>query len=254
MAKQTNYTIAEGVELPSKGKIYHVDVDPRIELRSMTARDEMKRLSPSNTPLKTLADIIEDCCLEKPAIHVYDMCLGDYEFLLHKLRVVTYGDDYQVVAKCLECGNIAESTAHLGSLDIIEYEEETVEAIKTFVLPKSGSKISLRFTTPRMAEEMEAKAKDMKRRYKEATIDFDTLVRVTSSIDFVDGDKKSERDLEQFVLNLAAIDLQKILNNIDKLSKLVGVDTTLYLTCPHCGNEIRTFFRFGPEFFRPSNV
>lgn len=254
MAKQTNYTIAEGFELPSKGKIYNVEVDPKIELRSMTARDEMKRLSPSNTPLKTLADIIEGCCLEKPAVHIYDMCLGDYEYLLHKLRIVTYGEEYAVSVKCPDCGNVVESTANLGSLNLIEYEEEEVEAVKTFVLPKNGSKITLKLTTPRMAEEMESKAKDMKRRYKDATIDFDTLVRVTSSIDFIDGDKKPERDIEQFVLNLPAIDLQKILNNIDKLGKLIGIDTTLYLTCPKCGGEIRTFFRFGPEFFRPSNV
>jgi hypothetical protein len=91
MERLTDYTIMEGYELPSKGKIYSDSVNPHVELRSMTARDEMKRLSPSSTPLKTLADIIEGCCIEKPKVHVYDMALGDYEFLLHKLRIVTYG-------------------------------------------------------------------------------------------------------------------------------------------------------------------
>ena len=38
--RQFKYTIAEGYSLPSKGKIYDVKVDPQIELRSMTARDE----------------------------------------------------------------------------------------------------------------------------------------------------------------------------------------------------------------------
>ena len=56
--RQTNYTIGEGVELPSKGLIYGKQVNPHIELRSMTARDEMKRLSPSTTQFKTLSDII----------------------------------------------------------------------------------------------------------------------------------------------------------------------------------------------------
>ena len=74
--RQTGFTIMEGYTLPSKGKIYSENVNPLIELRSMTAREEMRRLSPSSTPLKTLADIIEDCCIEKPAIHVYDMSLG----------------------------------------------------------------------------------------------------------------------------------------------------------------------------------
>ena len=252
--RQTDYTIMEGYELPSKGKIYPVTVDPHIELRSMTARDEMKRLSPSNTPLKTLADIIEGCCIEKPAVHVYDMSLGDYEFLLHKLRIVTYGEDYKVGLRCMECGENIETIAKLGQLDVKEFDEETVRNLQTFSLPKSGHTITLNFLSPRMVEEMEAKVKDMKRRYKTATIDFETLVRLLANIDLVDGDKKSELDLENFITNLPALDLQKILNNIDKLNQQVGLDNILYLTCPKCGEEINTFFRFGPEFFRPTTV
>ena len=57
--RQTNYTIGEGFILPSCGKIYDKAVNPNVELRSMTARDEMKRLSPSATQFKKLADIIE---------------------------------------------------------------------------------------------------------------------------------------------------------------------------------------------------
>ena len=254
MERQNDYTIMEGYELPSKGKIYNVSVDPHIELRSMTARDEMKRLSPSSTPLKTLADIIEGCCIEKPAVHVYDMSLGDYEFLLHKLRIVTYGEDYKVSLRCPECGESIETVAKLDQLDVKEFDEDEINQLQTFSLPKSGRIISLNFMSPRIAEEMEVKVKDMKRRYKNATIDFETLVRLLVNIDLVDCEKKSEHELENIVTNLPALDLQKILNNIDKLNRQIGLDNVLYITCPKCGEEITTFFRFGPEFFRPTNI
>ena len=255
MERQTDFTIMEGYELPSKGKIY-VDkaVNPHIELRSMTAREEMRRLSPSNTPLKTLADIIEDCCIEKPAVHVYDMSIGDYEFLLHKLRIVTYGEDYKVALRCPECGKVIEAITKLGQLDVKEFDEEKIKDIQTFTLPKSGHIITLNFQTPRIIEEAEVKAKDMKRRYKTATIDFDTLVRMLINVDLVDGEKKSEHELENIITSLPAIDMQKILNNIDTLNKQVGLDNVLYLTCPQCGEEVTTFFRFGPEFFRPTTI
>jgi hypothetical protein len=94
----------------------------------------------------------------------------------------------------------------------------------------------------------------MKRRYKNATIDFETLVRLLVNIDLVDGEKKSEHDLENIITNLPALDLQKILNNIDKLNQQIGLDNILYLTCPKCGEEVTTFFRFGPEFFRPTTI
>lgn len=252
--RQVDYTIMEGYELPSKGKIYNTSVDPHIELRSMTARDEMKRLSPSSTPLKTLADIIEGCCIEKPGVHVYDMSLGDYEFLLHKLRIVTYGEDYKVSLRCPECGEIIETVAQLGQLDVKEFDEEKVKELQTFTLPKSNRIITLNFLSPRMVEEMEAKVKDMKRRYKNVTIDFETLVRLLTNIDLVDGEKKSETELDNIVTNLPALDLQKILNNIDMLNQQVGLDNILYLTCPKCGGEVTTFFRFGPEFFRPTTI
>ena len=32
------------------------------------------------------------------------------------------------------------------------------------------------------------------------------------------------------------------------------LDNILYLTCPKCGEEVTTFFRFGPEFFRPTTI
>ena len=252
--RQTDYTIMEGYELPSKGKIYSVNVNPHVELRSMTARDEMKRLSPSSTPLKTLADIIEDCCIEKPAIHVYDMCLGDYEFLLHKLRIVTYGEDYKVGLRCPDCGEAIETIAKLGHLNVKEYDENVIRELQMFSLPKSGRTITLNFISPHLVEEMEAKVKDMKRRYKNATIDFETLVRLLCNIDLVDGEKKSETELENIVTNLPALDLQKILNNIDKLNQQIGLDNILYVTCPKCSEELTTFFRFGPEFFRPTTI
>ena len=253
--RQTDYTIMEGYELPSKGKIYlSSNVNPHVELRSMTARDEMKRLSPSSTPLKTLADIIEGCCIEKPAIHVYDMSLGDYEFLLHKLRIVTYGEDYKVSLRCPDCGEAIETIAKLDQLSVKEFDEETIRNLQTFMLPKSGRTITLNFLSPHLVEEMEAKVKDMKRRYKTATIDFETLVRLLTNIDLVDGEKKSETELDNIITNLPALDLQKILNNMDKLNQQIGLDNTLYLTCPKCGGEVTTFFRFGPEFFRPTNI
>ena len=252
--RQTNFTIMEGYELPSKGKIYSANVNPHVELRSMTAREEMRRLSPSSTPLKTLADIIEDCCIEKPGIHVYDMALGDYEFLLHKLRIVTYGEDYKVALRCPECRASIEAIAKLDQLNVKEFDEDTIRDIQTFSLPKSGHIITLNFLSPHMVESMEVKVKDMKRKYKTATIDFETLVRLLVNIDLVDGEKKSEVELENIITNLPAMDLQKILNNIDKLNLQIGLDNILYLTCPDCGEEVTTFFRFGPEFFRPTTI
>ena len=252
--RQFKYTIAEGYELPSKGKIYDVKVDPQIELRSMTARDEMKRLSPSNSQFKKLADIIEGCMIEKPKVKVYDMALGDYEFLLHKLRIVTYGTDYKIAVGCPHCGHTFEATANLEQLQIIDFDEEKFRSLQTFTLPVSGDTIKLKFQTPRMLDEIEAKTKEMRRKFREAELEFNLLILLEEIIDEVNGVKLDPMKAENYITKLAAKDMTKIVNNIDALNELIGLDASLFVDCPHCRSEVKTFFRFGTEFFRPSNV
>lgn len=252
--RQTNYTAAEGFELPSQGLIYDKKVDKHVELRSMTARDEMKRLAPSSTPLKTLADIIEGCMIERPAIHVYDMCIGDYDYLLHQLRVVTYGPEYKVTVQCPNCGEIVDATADLDDLIVKDFDLNEFESLRTFTLPISNKTITLKFLTPRLLDEIEIKTKEMKRKMKDASFDFETYNKLMCEIDLIDGNKLGIVDMEQTINSLPAADMIKIINNMDKLNQCIGLNNEFIVDCPKCGGEIKTFFRFGPEFFRPTNI
>lgn len=252
--RQFNYTIAEGYELPSGGKIYDVPVNAHVELRSMTARDEMKRLSPSTTQFKKLADIIEGCMIEKPKVHVYDMALGDYEFLLHKLRIVTYGPEYKMTLTCPHCMENFEQDANLEQLQIIPFDQEKFENLRNITLPVSGDKIRLNFQTPRMLDEIELQVKEAKRKFRSADIEFDLLFLLKAVIDEVNGVKLDPTKAEVYIDQLPAKDMTKIINSVDALNACVGIDSSLYVDCPECGGEVKTFFRFGSEFFRPTNV
>lgn len=252
--RQTNYTIMEGYKLPSGGLIYDTPVNATVELRSMTARDEMKRLNPSTTQFKTLADIIEGCLIEKPAIHVYDMALGDYEFLLHKLRIVTYGDEYKMQLRCPFCGEEIEAVSHLEELTIKDFDLDKFNSLRTFTLPRSGSTVTLKFQTPRLLDEQEGKARELRRKFKDAEIDFNTFALLSLIIDTVDGVKLDANKQDAFINKLPAGDMAKIINNLDQLNRCVGLDNNLTIDCPKCDSEIKTFFRFGPEFFRPTTI
>lgn len=251
MEREQNYTIAEGFELPSKGLIYNKPVNPNVEMRSFTARDEMKRTAPTNLQFKLLADILEGCLLEKPAIHVYDMCLGDYEFLLHKARIISYGDFYKMTLQCPNCGKYVDAEMHLNDLTIKDFDKDTYEALKSITLPDSQTKITLNYLTPRMLDEREIKIKEMKKQMKTADIDFRTFVTLIQVIDLVDGEKLVGSQLETFINKLSAKDMYKILQSADKLTNSIGIDTRISAYCPECGEEFDTFFRIGLNFFRP---
>lgn len=249
---EQNYTIAESFELPSKGLVYGSQFDPHVKLKSMTIRDEMKRTSQNATPHRNLCDIIDGCLLTKLPLSCYDLCIGDYEFLLHKLRVVTYGPDYKMVVGCPHCTAIYEATVSLDDLKVKEFKMEDLEKTLNFTLPVSKRQVSLKLQTPRILDSIDAKVKEMKKKEK-LNYDPTALVTLQETIDLVDGIRLSYIELENFINQLGAKDANFILNNITKSNAFIGLDTSLDVTCTTCGGDIKTFFRFGTEFFRPSN-
>jgi len=254
--RNQNYTIAEDYYLPSKGLIYDTPVEPRVELRSMTARDELKRTNPSSTPFKKMADIIEGCMITKPAVHVYDMALGDYEYLLQKLRVVTYGSEYKLSLVCNNCGELIDATTDLDNLEVKEFDQAKFEELRAFELPASKNKIEIYFQTPHMLDYIEATVKELKNKpaYKNAEIDINTFVLLKTIINTVNGTKLSTTELETFINTLPAKDMIKILNNIDRLNACVGLNTKFIVSCDKCGGEVSASFHFSPEFFRPADI
>jgi hypothetical protein len=80
------------------------------------------------------------------------------------------------------------------------------------------------------------------------------MATLTSAIDTVDGLHMDAVKLEAFINKLPALDMTKILNAIEELNSLVGIDNSIIVGCNKCGGEVPTSFRFGPEFFRPTNI
>jgi len=234
-------TIWEDFELPSKGKVYDKPINSRVSLRSMTTMEEMMRLSHSDTPYKVISDIIEACMKVKPEIHVYDMCLGDYLFLLQKLIIVTYGPEYKREIKCPECG---ETTIFTGDLDELEVHEWTEDIIKDSLvtLPKSGKVIELKFQTPKDLDRVNYQAKEMRKRTK-MNIEYEILFTLMSLIKKVDGVEMETIQLEDFCKTLPLQDVNFLYEQSKKLTDKVGLDTSVTVKCGNCGYELITSFR-----------
>lgn len=252
MEKQTDsYTIAETFELPSKGLIYENPINSKVTLRSMTTEEEMKRLSSSETPYKTMSDIIESCMVNKPDISVYNMCLGDYQFLLHKLRIVTYGSDYKMSVRCPVCGKEFETTCNLDSLAPIVYDGD-IEKLKTITLPATKKVIRLKLQTPRTLDNIAKRKKDIIKKNPEMTVDPGFMLTLTSIIDTIDDEKLDDVKLELFVRRLPMKDANFLMQSAVKLNESVGLNTDFECKCPSCGFEMLSTFRITPEFFGPS--
>ena len=245
-----DYIFGEEYDLPSHGKVYSSEVNPHIKLRSMTTNEEMKRLRPSDRPYKVMADIIDDCLVEKPGISAYDMCLGDFQFLLYKLRIVTYGEEYGVTCKCPFCLSTSTETVNLDSLPVLEYTEELEDQLE-FELPKTKHRIRLKMQTPRMMDNIDLKSKEFAKKAKQFDGDSAFLFSLKEQIELVDGEAPNPIYFEQWLRELPAGDSNYIKRKAQKLANAIGVENKVEVFCDVCGMSYDSSFRTAEDFFDP---
>lgn len=254
-----NYTVAERYTLPSHGLVYDKEINADIKIRSMTVKDEMRRLAPvtDGTLYRNMAEIIDSCLVEKPGISSYDMCVGDYQFLLHKLRIVSFGPEYKINCKCPLCGDWDEHIVNLEDLSLEELKEFDKEKELTLELPVSKKVIELNITTPRLLDNIEKEVNRIAKQYKKenkvmSDVDWHLLYQLVYSIKMVDGQKLSVTDKETFCNKLVGRDYNTIIKKLDELDSKVGLGATLEVHCNNCGYDMITPFRITSEFFRPT--
>lgn len=244
-------TVVETYTLPSQGKIYGVSFDPTITLTSMTTNQEMRRLGQSDRPFKVMSEIIDECIVEKLPISCYDMCTGDYQYLLHKLRVVTYGPDYKISTTCPYCGMSQVESINLDALEFAQYDESVLQYL-TFDLPTSKHRIEIGFQTPHIRDDIFTRVKEMRARNAKLQGDPSFLLTLQSLIKTVDGQVLDVIQKEEFVSKLGMRDANVILQYAQEFEKKVGLNTDLIVTCNVCGFDYHTTFRETGEFFRPT--
>ena len=249
---EMNYSIANDYILPSEGKIYENEIKSQVKLRSMTTLEEMKRLNHSEYAYKQMAEIIDDCIVEDIGISAYDLCIADYQYLLHKLRIVTYGTDYKITTTCPFCTCQNKHVYNLDDLSVTPFNEDTYKECSEFVLPVCGKRIKLKMQTPRILDNITYKAKDYRRKNPNAVGDPAFLFTLEALIDTIDGQKPEQFKILPFIQGLAMMDTNYILKKAEKLNTSFGIDSQVELTCNICGLDYTSNFRATSEFFGPS--
>lgn len=243
-------TILEDCNLPSKGMLYNKPFDSHLRIRSMTVADEMKRLSPTDHPYKLMSDIIDNCLEDKLPFSSYDLCLADYTYLLHRLRVATYGPEYKILFTCPNCGEKKEMTINLDELKVNEYTSDIKDQF-VITLPKGGNKIKLRLQTPRDLDRISIKAAEMKKQFPEMDSDPTLLLTLESLIESIDDHPVDPVFIGEQLKNLPMMDMNYLVKKATKLNEKVGIDTVVEMTCDKCSYSAKSTFLYTDEFFRP---
>lgn len=247
-----NFTIANEYTLPSLGKVYSKEINPTFKLRSMTTVEEMKRLNHSDKPNKNIAEIMDDCLLENIGISAYDLCLPDFQYMLNKLRIVTYGPEYKVTSKCPWCGSVNNNTINLDEIHLVEFDDERFQKYSEFELPHTKKMMTLKMQTPRMLDTIATKVKEVRKKNPDFQGDPAFLFTIETMIDTIDDRVPEKFKLTDFIRKLPMMDTNFILKSAEKLNSLFGLDKEVEHTCSICGLDYTGTFRTTSEYFGPS--
>lgn len=247
-----NIRIAEQFTLPSHGKLYIDDVNPEVVLSSMKAKHEMLRLSATEESHKIMSQIIDDCIETDFGISSYDLCLGDFQFLLFKLRIVTFGNNYELLGKCPFCGFEQTYKVDLDTLETKEYTD-SYEDLKHLTLPVGGEELLLTYQTPRMLDRINVKMKEYRKRHRDSDENPTILFNIMSVIDEVNGEIPDALELEEWIKELPLADATAIVNRIDEMNNSIGVNLYVEDSCRICGTNFIVPFRVNNTFFRPNS-
>lgn len=249
----TEFTIANEYTLPSEGKVYtNVEVNPHVRLRSMTTVEEMRRLNHSERQYKSMAEIIDSCLIEPIGISAYDLCVPDFQYLLHKLRVVTYGPNYKIQTTCPWCRSHNADVMNLDDLNITEFDEDIFKQYSEFVLPVTKDKIKLKIQTPRIIDDVALEVKEFKRKNSSFEGDPTLMLTLEGMIDEINDKKPEKFRLSGYIQKLPMMDTNYILKASEKINANFGIDSTMTNICSACGLDYTSNFRITPEFFGPS--
>ena len=246
----------ETVPLPSLGKAYPEDhplhMKEFVEIRAMTAREEDILTSRALIKQGTLiTNLIKSCLIDK-TIDPRSLLSGDRNALLIAIRVTGYGSDYNVNVNCPMCDTAAVHTCSLSELPIMPLEVNPVQVGSNefeVVLPVSGKRATVRFSTGGDEEE----ASQVAERRKKQGLLADNLVteRLFRSITSIEGNA-DKSFISKFVRNMPARDSLVARKFLDNEEPNVSMKTRF--NCDFCDHEEEMSLPLGATFFWPSTL
>ena len=236
-------SIQETYEFPSKGKLE--GIPKSFTIRSMTTMEEKKLLGVSNLPFKLLRDVINACIVEPKGFDCYDLPLGDFQFIYHKLRVVTYGNIYEILQVCPYCLKVSKLQIDLDALPVIEFDPAQLDKLN-ITLPRSGDKIKAKMMTPRILDEIASEVNDATAK-GQSKAESEYMWSLIKLIDTVNGEKLNELQVRKYVQEMQALDSRTLNKAVSSIG--FGVQTeNIVSQCTNCGKTFPHSLPINKEF------
>lgn len=245
-------SVAQEIELPSRGKLYPGGLPKKVVLREMRMRDMMVMQTPALWRDNKVFQMIFEHCVQglPPGMSVLDLFSLDREALLVALRIMSFGRKYKVRVTCprTSCQHKFDHMLDLEADFPVKYLDKDMEY--PMIIPanwlRCGRKVVMHLMTFRDELEVDRKS--------ESAMDKGQSLINTRLQDQLEAVVEEVQDLDRVMLKpwiegLSAHDasiLDQMLSD-----RYFGMETEFYPpACPKCGNVFSATMPINEDFFR----
>jgi hypothetical protein len=226
----------DNVKLPSNGLIDNVPSE--VQVRGMKGREISTLYSSLNEA--AIEDVIRN--VTTPSLQPDILCDEDKKCILHKTRVLTFGNEIEQSLRCPFCGNIHTYIIDYDNFNFVLLDEDILS--KTVVM--SDGKV--------ITKAIPTKASwDAIHRYKDKRNLPDTyafLLLQAARIGTIDGKHIGMSDLIEYLENLPG---NELVNLSKALDIKFGLDTTFKVECNSCHTDFTGGIGINADMFRKPN-
>lgn len=247
VAMQTTYQIP-GFSLY---KNLGMNIERDFVLRPMTTMEEKLRLS--SPGFGTIAQIIKACLKSNVDLDINQLKVFDVQYLMYKLRTVTYGEDYRFSLVCPHCGGTLDVTVDLDKLNVNVVPDDFKEPFEIGPLPISKDTIQCRLFSVKDYLDILTESKAKLEKFPEMKDDPSFLIDLCKRVVTVNNKVLAPFQLEDYLKKMHARDYQYFDSKYTQLANSFGLDVNSMETeCTHCNKKLKYSLPVTYEFFRPS--
>lgn len=254
----------EEVTLPSEGLYYDGAVpNGRVQVRPMGLfADKILATSRLAQSGKSLDWLFKKCVkFSNEKFDPLNLLAGDRIFLLYYLRGITHGNNYEFIVRCTneDCGIKNTQEYDLNNLITTMKRPNKTLGSEPFkiVLPylskvtKSEFWVKMRLLRGYDMQSMLTQRTNMKRLGHKQSEAIDETLEDNLNMLMIDVMGDTDRSkIKEFVNRMHASDTATIREFLNENSP--GIDTTIFVNCTGCGQEMRMELPITESFFRPT--
>lgn len=239
--------ITETVHMPSKGLLNNVPKE--IVIKAIQRKDKKKMLMSETDDV--LLSLLQSSIVDPLDFNVYDLLPFEAEYLLYRLRILTYGAQHTFKSSCPHCGSLNEVEMNLNDIPVIEVPNSFNIIFDIPPLPVSGHQLKCKLLTEGERKIIRKKAKELVENTGNKAADIDMIWE--SRIVAINGNSKmAPIEVTQFLDELNDYDSEYFMEYYNAYEGNYGLQTQLHYACDNCNKKVEDEMPSIYTFFRPT--